>query len=335
MLKALAFTQGRNTPSARFRVRQYQPYLDAYGATLDESAARFGSYPPPQTWRRPPWLAATLAERALAALTGNRAQVVLFQREMVSTLYSAERLCRVPAVLDVDDAIWLTQRAGAIDHLAQRCRLILCGNAYLADYFAKFAPVRILPTGVDTTLWVPGTPPPDPVIVWSGSASGLPYLYELTPILAEVLRRHPRARLRVCSNQAPQFTGLKPEQIEFVRWSTASEIAAVQSATLGLMPMPDTPWTRGKCSFKMLTYLAAGIPCVAAPWGMNQQVIDGGGALGAATPAQWGEHIEALLTQPEATRALGQTGRAQVEARYATARLAPELARALTDAATG
>lgn len=329
MLNARAFTQGLNTPSARFRVRQYLPYLAEAGVTLDESWARFGSYPPGAGWRRLPWLAASLAERSLAAVGASFCEVVLFQREMISTLYSAERLCGAPAILDVDDAIWLTQRRGGIDRLARQCRLVLCGNDYIAEHFAPLAPVQVLPTGVDTNFWQPGVRSETPVMVWSGSASGLPYLYEIESALREVMQERRDLRLRVCSNAAPRFATLAADRVEFVPWSPESELAAVQSAWLGLMPMPDTEWTRGKCSFKMLTYLACGVPCVASPFGMNRQIIGRGGALGAATPAQWREHILALLGEPEGARAFGMDGRRHIESHYATARLAQTLAEAL------
>lgn len=329
VLKVRAFTQGLSVPSARFRVRQYRPQLEAAGIALSESAARYGSYPVATGWRRLPWLAATLAERSLAALEGNAADLVLFQREMVSTLYAPERLCRVPAVLDVDDAIWLTQRRGAVDKLAARCRLVLCGNAYLAEHFSALAPVTVLPTGVDTGRWTPGEPEARPLIVWSGSAGGLPYLYELEEALSAVFEAVPEARLRVVCNAPPRFARLAADRVEFIRWSAEGEVAAVQGASVGVMPMPDTPWTRGKCSFKMLTYLACAVPTVASPWGMNAEVIAGGGALAAASPAAWVEALVTLLRDRDRARALGRVGRAQVEAKYAAALIGRQLAEGL------
>ncbi|WP_417069646.1 glycosyltransferase [Niveibacterium terrae] len=328
-LKLRAFTQGSSVPSARFRVRQYLPQLEAAGIALSESAARFGSYPRTRGLGRLPWLAATLAERSLAALKGNEADLVLFQREMVSTLYAPERLCRVPAVLDVDDAIWLTQRRGAVDKLAARCRLVLCGNAYIAEHFSALAPVTVLPTGVDTGRWTPGESEARPVIVWSGSAGGLPYLYELEDALSAVFEAVPEARLRVVCNAPPRFAKLAADKLEFVPWSAEGEVAAVRGGCVGVMPMPDTPWTRGKCSFKMLTYLACAVPAVASPWGMNAEVIAGGGALAAATPAAWAEALVTLLRDRDRARALGRTGRVQVEAKYAAALIGRQLAEGL------
>ncbi|MCL2657538.1 MAG: glycosyltransferase family 4 protein [Betaproteobacteria bacterium] len=331
-LRVAAFTGGDNVPSARFRLRQYLPRLSENGISVQELPARFGGYPPRSNWSRLPWLAATLGERSLAALKGNAADVAFFQREMVSTLYSAECLCRAPAVLDVDDAVWLTQRWHAVDRLAQRCRLVLCGNAYIAEHFADFAPVRLLPTGVDTERWQPGTMERAPVIVWSGSSSGLPFLYEIEPALGRVLDALPDARLRVVCDRAPAFPRLQNKQLEYLPWTPEGEVAAIQSAWVGLMPMPDTPWSRGKCSFKMLTYMACATPAVASPWGMNREVIAGGGAFAAISQDDWIDQLLRLLRDPVAIQAAGREGRRQVEERYATNKLAQVLAEALREA---
>jgi len=332
-LNAIAFTQGAAIPSARFRVRQYLPQFQAAGIVMRERPARFGSYPPGAGWWRLPWLAATLAERAFAATAANTADVVLFQREMVSTLALPEYCCRTPSVLDVDDAIWLTQRFGMVDRLASHCRLVLCGNEYIAEHFAPIAPVRVLPTGVDTALWQPGERSARPVIVWSGSSGGLPYLCEIESALATVLEAVPDALLRVVCNAPPAFASLDPARVEFIPWAPEREVAAVQSAWVGVMPMPDTPWTRGKCSFKMLTYLACGVPAVASPWGMNRKVIEGGGAWGAVGDAEWADVLVALLRDAAMCASAGRAGRAQVEAHYASVTLGHTLAAALREAA--
>lgn len=133
-------------------------------------------------------------------------------------------------MLDVDDAIWLTQRRGSVDKLAARCRLVLCGNEYLAEHFSAFAEVRRLPTGVDTERWRPGRREERPVIVWSGSAGGLPYLYELEAALLQVLAAVPGALLRVVCDVMPRFSRLPEDRVEFLPWSAAGEVAAVQSA---------------------------------------------------------------------------------------------------------
>lgn len=333
-LKVIAFTQGGNAPSARFRVRQYIPELADAGVELTECVARYGSYPPPTSGlARFSWLSRAIFERSIAASRTSDMDLALFQREMVSTLYFPEQFCRLPAVLDVDDAVWLTQRFGAIDRLAARAQLVICGNDYLADYFSKFSPVRVVPTGVDTTRWAPGQRSERPVIVWSGSSGNLRYLYEIETALGRVLESVPDAILRVVCDRAPEFESLDRDRIDYQPWGEDTEVAAIQSAWVGLMPMPDSAWTRGKCSFKLLTYLACAVPGVAAPWGMNSQVISGGGVLAARSEREWADAVTDLLKNPAQARQTGLAGRAQVEQRYASTRVGALLAATLLDVA--
>lgn len=320
-------------PSARFRVRQYIAKLRAHEIGVNECPARFGSYPPANALSRLFWLPFALADRMVATVESRHADLVLFQREMISTYFSAERLCKAPAVLDVDDAIWINQRWRGIDRLASQCRLILCGNTYIADYFRHLAPVRLLATGVDTDVWKPGEPGSRPTMVWSGSSAGLPYLLSIESALERVLATLPQAMLRVVCDRVPRFDRLPRQRIDFVPWSERREVEAVQTASVGLMPMPDTQWSRGKCGFKLLTYLACGLPAVASPYGMNREVIGGGGAFAAETVDDWTELLLMLLRDPAQARFCGVAGRANVESSYSTVQLAPVLAAALRDAA--
>lgn len=330
-LQVAAFTQGMTVPSARFRVRQHVSALQAEGIALHEWPARHGSYPPAGLLPRMRWLPRSLAERYQALREAEETcAVALFQREMLSTLPSVERCWRKPAVLDVDDAIWLDQRFGAAERIARHCGLVLCGNAYLADWFSRHAAVEVIPTAVDTAYYRPGVAASQPLIVWSGSASGHPYLEAISGALRTVLELLPEARLRVVSNAPARLVGLPEARVEQVMWSPQCEVAAVNEAWVGLMPMPDTAWTRGKCSFKMLSYLACGVPAVVSPWGMNGEVLaQGEVALGAHTETEWVDALLSLLRDASLRARMGAAGRALVEQRYSCAVVAPRIAAAL------
>lgn len=335
-LHVAAFTQGQTIPSARFRVQQYQRLLQAQQIDLRELPALHGSYPPSGLVARLNWLPRAWCERSQAlAQASHWADVALFQREMISTLASGEPRWRAryhkPAVLDVDDAIWLTQRFGGVDKIARSMNLIICGNAFLADYFGRFAPTCIIPTAVDTERFTAGARSQTPVIVWSGSASGLDYLHALEAVFVRVFAAVPQAKLRVVSNQRPCFTQLAPEHVQFIPWSPDNEVAALQSAWAGLMPMPDTLWTRGKCSYKMLTYMSCAVPAVVSPWGMNAQVLaQGEGALGALNAAAWEQTLIDLLRAPASQiEQLGQSARRMVEANYSLTVLGAQFAQVL------
>lgn len=337
MLRVAAYTAGRFAPSARFRVRQYMHPLAASGVALTEVASRYGKYPPRRGWVRPAWALARLTEAVLRAPASRRYDLVLFQRELMSTLVSAERLYGRPRALDVDDAIWLHPRGAFALKLARLCDAVICGNTYLAEYFAASGrPVHVLPTAIDTDRFFPSPTHQDGVAIigWSGTSGNLRFLATIEPALEAVLRRFPGAMLRVICDQAPKFSRLAAERVQFVRWRADIEVNALQDLAIGLMPLPDSDWARGKCAFKMLTYMACGVPVVVSPVGMNAEVLAKGAVgFGPRNTAEWVDALSSLLAKFESGRAIGQVARHVVEQHYSLNVLAPRLAQILMQCA--
>lgn len=120
--------------------------------------------------------------------------------------------------------------------------------------------------------------------------------------------------------------------VEFVRWSPKNEVQTIQEMSVGLMPIDDTPWSRGKCSYKMLLYMACGIPVVVSPYGMNDEVLSKGRAgLSAKSHSEWIDSIDWLLDSPGDRLSMGITGRNIVETEYSLNVLAPRMASYLRD----
>lgn len=333
MLNVAAYTGGKNVPSARFRLRQYVPALEDLGIEVREHWAKLGSYPPANKVLRPLWAVATLCERAVSAAGSFRSDVTLLQREMVSTFFTAEPLTRRPRILDVDDAIWLYRGGLFARRLAQLCDAVICGNQFLAEQFRRWnSNIHILPTAVDTERYRPPdrvkTPAPNR-IGWSGSASTLRYLHALAPALRVILERRRDIHLRVVADKRPTFDGIPESRLEFIPWSPQVEVGAIQEMAVGLMPLEDTPWARGKCSFKLLTYMACGVPVVASPVGMNVEVLSAGGGLAARGRDEWIDAIESLLRDKAAARQAGEKGREAVLRDYSLRAVTPRLARIL------
>ncbi|WP_029007313.1 glycosyltransferase [Azospirillum halopraeferens] len=354
LLRVHAFTGGAAVPAARFRVRQYVAPLARLGVAVTERFPALGAYPPAARLLRPAWAAGTLAQRLPGVLASHGADVVLLQREMLSTLVTLEGLTGRPRVLDVDDAIHLFRGGRTARRLAGLCDLVICGNGWLADVYRDRMPnVAVLPTAIDTDALTPAPwPDADPdtgygvVIGWIGTSGNLRYLDAVAPALAAVLARFPRARLELCCDAPPApaaLPGLPAERIDFTPWSEAAEPGFFARLTVGLMPLADGDWERGKCSFKMLQYMAAGRPSVVSPVGMNRDVLAHGNhdvpahgndavpaygpvALGAAATEEWAAALSGLIADPPAARAMGAAARAAVEAHYAVAVLAPRLA---------
>lgn len=335
-LRVVALTGGRHVPSARFRVEQLVPALGREGVDVDLRTGRVSSYPPRALWLRPLWLPAAVLARVPDVVATHAGpapgRVTLLQREFVSTLTTLERATARPRVLDVDDAIWLHRGGGFAARLARACDAIVAGNAYLAEWFGRHCDrVEVLPTAVDADRFAPA--PADgaagrPLAVgWIGTAANAPFLEAWSDGLRALLERYPDLRLRLCAEQPPRLDRLPTDRIDWVPWSPAAEVPFLQSLDVGLMPLPDTPWTRGKCAFKMLQYLACGVPAVVSPVGMNAEVLAQASVGRAAEGGEEAAHaIGALLDDATARAALGAAGRQLVLERYSVAAVAPRLA---------
>jgi glycosyltransferase involved in cell wall biosynthesis len=336
-LAVAAFTGGEDVPSARFRVRQYLPALGAMGVAVRELPSRVGAYPPPERSRRVAWAVRNLCSRLVDLARARGAAVSLLQREFVATTVTLEALTPRPRVLDVDDAIWVYGGEAFARRLARLCDLVVCGNGFLAEQFARWhGRVEVLPTAVDTDRFRPGGEAPRgdaPVIGWTGTASTLPYLHAIERPLGEILRRHPRATLRVVCDRPPELPSLGG-RVAFVRWSPAVEVRAIQDMAVGLMPLEDSIAARGKCSLKMLLYMACEVPVVVSPIGANRDVLSHGEVGFAASSADdWVDAIDLLLREPERARAIGVRGRGTVEEHFSVRTLAPRLAALLRSVA--
>jgi glycosyltransferase involved in cell wall biosynthesis len=339
LLKVTAFTGGKDVPSARFRVRQYIPALARLGIEVREKMAIFGSYPPAVRSLRPGWGLLAMAERFQAAVGSRNTDLTLLQREMLSTFATVERFTKSPRILDVDDAIWLLRGGRSAISLARCCDLVICGNGFIADFFRDYAPsVVVLPTPVDTDRYRPaeGAERDMRVVCWSGTSSGLPFLYGIETALSKVLAGNRHRRLRVVCDAPPRFRQIREEQVEFVSWSEGVEVAAIQDAGVAIMPLDDSPWARGKCSYKLLTYMACGLPIVATPVGMNRELVSRGSAgLAASTSADWVDAIEAILECPARAVEMGAAGRRVVARDYSLSTLSLRMAEILSTVGAG
>lgn len=325
MKHVIAFTQGINVPSARFRVEQYKPLFESHNILLTILPAKVSAYPPADKYKRPAWLAAELFHRTKQLLTIPDAGAVIMQRELISTLPSLERFIRKPMILDVDDAIFLRKKGIAAKYLAKSASHIVCGNTFLADYFSQYNnKVSIISTPVDTIRFKPLLQD-EKLIGWSGSSSGFKYLYEIESALAVVLKKNPEWKLLIVSDKTPAFTILPRDKIIFETWSTHNEVSSIQKMTIGIMPLDNSLWTRGKCSYKMMLYMACGLPVVVSDVGMNSELLkEGHIGYGANNSSDWVDALNALIKDFPSRFALGKNGRELIENKYSLTSCAKE-----------
>jgi len=298
---------------------------------MHEFVSGLGSWPPNGKLVRPLWGAGALLQRLPAVFCSHAYDLTFLQREMLSTYATLEPLTKAPRIFDVDDAIWLHKRGGYVKKLISLCERVLCGNAFIADALSQWHRcVHVFPTGVDTNRYIPGADGRSLsrlVIGWSGLNAGAKYLLSVEPALAKTLDRNPDAILRVVSDSRPDFRYIPSNRIDFIRWSPENEVRTIQEMTVGLMPLDDSDWSRGKCSYKMLLYMSCGIPVVVSPTGMNAEILaQGRVGLGPRNDNEWVDAIEHVLENEAESNQMGQAGRKIVLEKYSLNTLAPLMA---------
>ncbi|MCR5887053.1 glycosyltransferase family 4 protein [Hymenobacter sp. J193] len=235
-------------------------------------------------------------------------------------------------IYDFDDAIWMKDPAGEQTFISrlkwqqkvgQICRWaykVSCGNAYLRDYALQFnAHSFINPTTLDTEnlhnrirdQYLPGRP----IIGWTGTHTTLRHLDLIWPVLERLEQEGYDFEFRVISNQGPEYAGLR--NFRFTPWNKETEIADLSQFNLGLMPLVDDPWARGKCAFKALQYMSLGMPALVSPVGMNTEVVqDGQNGFVCDTPEQWYNALRELLASQDLRATQGTAARRTIVERY-------------------
>ncbi|MBC8081671.1 MAG: glycosyltransferase family 4 protein [Hymenobacter sp.] len=235
-------------------------------------------------------------------------------------------------IYDFDDAIWMKDPAGEETFISrlkwqqkvkQICRWaykVSCGNAYLRTYASPFnARALINPTTLDTQhlhnrirdQHQAGRP----VIGWTGTHTTLRHLELVWPVLERLEREGHDFEFRVISNQPPVYAGLRA--LTYTPWQKDTEIEDLSKFHLGLMPLVDDPWARGKCAFKALQYMALGMPALVSPVGMNTEVVQHGyNGFVCDAPEQWYAALRQLLTDQNLRAAQGAAARQTIVERY-------------------
>lgn len=338
----LAFlTSGRCVPSSRFRVLQFVPHLQRLGhecLVLPSRPDKYASLPLlgfrgsglVKRWNR---------RNDLAAMERWSPDVVVLERELFSDgSYDFEQELRGMTrrlVLDIDDGLFVLNRhkfevlCGLSDH-------VIAGNDLLATRIRPINPrVTVIPTCVDLDRYsrisnrksqISNSPL---ILGWTGTATNIDYLEVLREPLKTMVREFD-LELRVIAESDRPLRKLGFDRAgirtRFVRWSEATEIDDLCTFDIGLMPMPDTDWTRYKCGLKILQYMAAGIPAVASPVGVNSEIIHHSvnGWL-ATTPDEWLFVLRQLLSEPVRRVSAVETARYSIEQRYSITAQLPRL----------
>jgi glycosyltransferase involved in cell wall biosynthesis len=328
-MQIAAYTGGLSVPSARARIRQYIAPLTRHGINVREYPLPWGNVLPRNKHSRPLWMGATASARIFALTRSWSADLTWISRQLMPAFVPVQGVAHRPMVLDVDDAVWLNTGGERVGTLASASEAVVVGNTYLAQYFSQYNPnVTVIPTAIDTERFRPRQPQDhrDIVLGWTGTSGNFSFLYEIEDALAQVLELRPSVRLLVVADRPPRLTRLG-RRAEFVRWEAETEVEQMCAMSIGLMPLADDPWCAGKCSYKMLCYMACGLPVVVSPVGMNREVLahDSVG-FGAETADEWVHALLQLIDQPELRLAMGNNARAVVERSFSLQQLVPQYA---------
>ena len=341
----------------RFRIAQYVPYLRSAGFDVTISPFYTQDYFK-LVYQRGRYVAKSakfigLAMRRWAELLSiTNYDLVFLYREAIPLgppiLESLIAKSGVPIVYDFDDAIFLQNVSeanrvisflkdpGRVAAILKRSTQVVVGNEYLASYARQHnQAVSVIPTAVDTTRFVPQANRPPAagrrlVVGWIGSPTTFPYLEALADVLRDVSATHPFT-LKVSGAGRPVH--LPGVQVEEVQWSLADEVSLFNTCDIGVYPLTDDEWSKGKCGFKAIQCMACGVPVVAAAVGVNREIIvDGENSFLAATHADWVEKLSRLLSDEALRARMAAAGRRTIEERYSLRVTAPRLAAVLAAA---
>jgi len=244
----------------------------------------------------------------------------------------------VPMVFDFDDAIFVSYRSPSNGYLSYLkfasktktiCRIashVMVGNPYLADYARQVNDrVTVIPTTIDTEKYrVPERKEKSgPVVIgWTGSYSTVQHLDTMRGALQKLAEKE-SFRLRVIGTPAYECP---PVEVEAMKWRAETELEDLSEIDIGMMPLPDDRWSKGKCGLKALQFMALGIPTICSPVGVNTDIIqDDENGFIAATEDEWVEKLTRLLRSAELRQRLGHAGRVTVEEKYSAITQTPRV----------
>jgi glycosyltransferase involved in cell wall biosynthesis len=337
----------------RYRIEQWAPLLQAQDVRVRfrpflSDRGMDVLYRPGHMWSKIAHTLGGYAGRVGETLSPGRPDVIFVYREaapLAPAWFERLQAWRAPVVFDFDDAIYLpdasaanawTRRVkggGKVEALCRMARHVTVGNAVLAEFATAHArAVTVLPSTIDTDVYrvVPRPANPRPVVGWTGSETTVRHLLALAPALRR-LRRSVEFELRVIGGMV-SVDGL---DVRCVPWTAAREVEDLRPLDVGVMPLPDDAWSRGKSGMKALQYMALGIPPVVSPVGANRTIVqDGANGLHASTEDEWVDRLARLLADGALRERLGRAARRTVEDCYSARVHAPRLARVLRDAAS-
>ncbi len=336
--------------SSRLRVWQYLGHLRKSGMRccfrpFMSSAFYKIVYQPGHFWLKTYHFLVSAIRRLLDLTCIKRYDLVFVQREAFPFgppvfEWIVTKILKKPLIYDFDDAIFLKMKSKYNNivrffnnpqkdsKIIQMSTHVMVGNKYLQEYALEFNQnVSVIPTSVDTEKFKieeKKTDKGNVVLGWIGSHSTAPYLLPLKNVFQRLKRSYPNLIIKLIGAEsiANQLPGT-----QCLKWKMENELSELCSFDVGIMPLPDNAWTRGKCGLKILQYMAIGIPVVCSPVGINKEIVKNGvNGFWAAPEEEWYERLRTLIENPELRRKVGHQARTTVETSYSLKVCLPILA---------
>lgn len=334
----------QEAPSQRFRFEQYFQLLSKNGHSFE-----IQSFIAAKNWKVF-YSEGRIFQKGLLLLTGflrrigalfllGRFDFIFIHREVTPIgppvfEWIIAKIFRKKIIYDFDDSIWLTDKTNEpwlekllrwrskVGGICKWSYKISSGNSYLSTYARGFNEnVVINPTTIDTESLHDGESKlfsskdnKNIIIGWTGSHSTLKYLFLIEPVLQKIEKTYNQIRFLVIADRKPK---LSLQRLDFLLWNKENEAENLLLMDIGIMPLPDDEWAKGKCGFKALQYMSMEIPCVVSPVGVNTTIVEHGvtGFL-AKTEKEWLASLTALIEDNLLRKRLGHAGRKKVVDHY-------------------
>jgi glycosyltransferase involved in cell wall biosynthesis len=339
------------SPSQRYRFEQYLAHFKAEGFSYELSEIISEAddnvfYRPGNYFKKATVLLKSFFIRWKDLRRANQFDLVFIQREALligSSFFEKQFFKRSKVIFDFDDSIWLLDTSPENKKFEflknpdktkiniRNAHTVIAGNAFLANYAKQFNPnVVIIPTTIDTEFHKPSLTPSHDVsrsvdalsksekkivIGWSGSISTLKHFEMAIPVLKKIQAKYPgQTEIHVIGQGSYSHPEL---DIISKSWSAETEVQDLTAFDIGIMPLPDDEWVKGKCGLKGLSYMACGVATVMAPVGVNTDIIQHQkNGLLAASEEEWIAALSYLIESPQIRMELGQAGRQTVVEKY-------------------
>ena len=334
------------SPAQRFRLEQWETHLNKNGVEItylpfETEELREILYKNGHTLQKTRAVIQNMNRRRDEMNSLKQFDLIYLFREaaLLGPAWFERRIARsgVPMIFDFDDAVFVPYQSPSNGYLSylkfpnktgEICSLashVMAGNEYLADYARGFNEnVTIVPTTIDTEKYkiVDKTGAETVTIGWTGSFSTVQHLDTIRDVLQELARQE-KFHLHVIGTPTYEISGV---DVKALKWQSETEIEDLRKIDIGLMPLPDDQWSKGKCGLKALQYMALGIPTICSPVGVNTAIItDGENGFLADGKNEWIEKIKKLIHSVELRKKLGVAGRETVVKNYSANAQAPRV----------